>query len=135
MATSTTISPAPPIHMASGIAKNDVSHLEGGVIGDMDKRDHMDYDRVDKEVAAYSNDVAVYISEEENIRLRKLVDRKVLVIMIVTYFLQAIDKGTLSFSAIMGIRTDTNLNGQQVGTGRLVYVCAQNLLIASSTNG
>jgi len=38
----------------------------------------------------------------------------VLAIMIATYFLQAIDKGTMSFASIMGIREDTNLTGQDV---------------------
>lgn len=33
--------------------------------------------------------------------------------MIITYFLQAIDKGTLSFASIMGIRLDTNLQGPE----------------------
>lgn len=32
--------------------------------------------------------------------------------MVATYFLQAIDKGTMSFASIMGIRKDTNLVGQ-----------------------
>ncbi|RMZ21634.1 hypothetical protein D0859_14358 [Hortaea werneckii] len=32
---------------------------------------------------------------------------------IVTYFLQALDKGTMSFTSIMGIREDTNLQGQE----------------------
>lgn len=93
----------------------DIGHVERTIsAGDLDKRDHMDYDRVDKEVAAYTNDTAIHISEEESLRLRKKVDKRVLFVMIVTYFLQAIDKGTLSFSAIMGIREDTRLHGQQV---------------------
>lgn len=77
------------------------------------KKDYMNYDRVDKEVAKYASEVAIDISPEENIRLRKLVDRRVLAIMIFTYFLQALDKGTLSFSSIMGIRSDLHLHGQQ----------------------
>ncbi|KAH6703999.1 major facilitator superfamily domain-containing protein [Leptodontidium sp. MPI-SDFR-AT-0119] len=77
------------------------------------KGDHMDYDRVDKEVAKYISDVAIDISPEENSRLKKLVDRRVLPIMIFTYFLQALDKGTLSFASIMGIRKDTHLVGQE----------------------
>jgi hypothetical protein len=34
--------------------------------------------------------------------------------MIFTYFLQALDKGTMSFASIMGIKKDTHLVGQQV---------------------
>jgi hypothetical protein len=43
-----------------------------------------------------------------------MIDKRVLVIMIATYFIQAIDKGTLSFASIMGIIPDTKLVGQQV---------------------
>jgi hypothetical protein len=92
----------------------DINHAERVLSADMDKKDHMDYDRVDKEVAQYSSDVKIDISEEENDRLRRMIDKRVLVIMIFTYFLQALDKGTLSFSSIMGIQKDTNLQGQQV---------------------
>lgn len=57
----------------------------------------------------------VEVSEEDNKRLKKMIDRRVLVIMILTYFLQALDKGTMSFSSIMGIKTDAHLeNGQKV---------------------
>ncbi|KAH8647612.1 major facilitator superfamily domain-containing protein [Tricladium varicosporioides] len=88
-----------------------VVHLE---MGDDDmKKDHMDYNRVDKEVAKYASDVAIHISPEENSRLKKLVDKRVLSIMIFTYFLQALDKGTLSFTSIMGLPDDLHLVGQQ----------------------
>jgi MFS family permease len=59
------------------------------------------------------DDIAVDISPEENSRLKRLVDRRVLSIMIFTYFLQALDKGTMSFASIMNIRQDTHLVGQQ----------------------
>jgi hypothetical protein len=36
--------------------------------------------------------------------------------MVFTYFLQALDKGTLSFAAIMNLREDLGLVGQQVGS-------------------
>ncbi|KAL5337191.1 major facilitator superfamily domain-containing protein [Aspergillus crustosus] len=67
-------------------------------------KDHVDYTRVDKEIAAYAGQDIIHIDEATNKRLRKMVDRRVLVIMIVTYFLQALDKGTMSFASIMGIR-------------------------------
>jgi hypothetical protein len=92
----------------------DISHAKRVLSADMDKKDHMDYDRVDKEVAKYTSDTKVEISEEENTRLRRMIDKRVLTIVIFTYFLQALDKGTLSFGAIMGIQTDAYLQGQQV---------------------
>ncbi|KAL3493290.1 major facilitator superfamily domain-containing protein [Aspergillus germanicus] len=38
-----------------------------------------------------------------------MIDRRVLVIMVCTYFLQALDKGTMSFASIMGIREHAGL--------------------------
>lgn len=77
------------------------------------KKDHMDFSRVDKEVAKYASDVAVDISPETNARLKRQIDKRVLSIMIFTYFLQTLDKGTLSFTSIMGLPDDTHLHGQQ----------------------
>lgn len=92
----------------------DIGHVERVLSAEDNLKDHMDYDRVDSEVAKYTSDVRTFINEEENVRLRKLIDRRVLVIMILTYFLQAIDKGTLSFASIMGLQGDLGLVGQQV---------------------
>ncbi|KAF2178726.1 MFS general substrate transporter [Zopfia rhizophila CBS 207.26] len=76
---------------------------------DVDKGDQARYHKIDNEVAKYAAAEAVFISLEESTRLRKMIDKRVLVIMVTTYFLQAIDKGTLSFAAIMGMPTDTGL--------------------------
>ncbi|KAI1427119.1 major facilitator superfamily domain-containing protein [Xylaria sp. FL1777] len=73
------------------------------------KGDHTQVDRVDKEIAKYASQGRIDITPEENVRLRRLIDRRVLVVMICTYFLQAIDKGTLSFASIMGLPKDTGL--------------------------
>lgn len=76
------------------------------------EKDHQHYDKVDKELAKYVSDARIDISPEKNARLLRMIDRRVLVIMVATYFLQAIDKGTMSFASIMGVLTDTNLTGQ-----------------------
>ncbi|KAK8008173.1 hypothetical protein PG991_010724 [Apiospora marii] len=93
-------------------AERTISHAE-----DADpKHDHANLDRIDKEVAEYmatDGQEGPAISPEENTRLRRLIDRRVLTVMIATYFLQAIDKGTMSFSSIMGIREDANLKGPE----------------------
>lgn len=73
----------------------------------------MNYDRVDSEVAKYAAGVGIIITPEENKRLKRLVDKRVLTVMVFTYFLQALDKGTMSFASIMGIREDTHLKGQE----------------------
>lgn len=74
----------------------------------------IDRSRVDDEVAKYASDKAIHIDEKTEKRLKRLIDRRVLTIMIFTYFLQALDKGTMSFASIMGIQEDTGLKGQQV---------------------
>ncbi|KAI8673175.1 hypothetical protein LRP88_02302 [Fusarium phalaenopsidis] len=66
-------------------------------------------ERVDKELAQYVSDVRIDISPERSAQLRKMIDKRVLLVMICTYFLQAIDKGTLSFASIMGLTADTGL--------------------------
>jgi hypothetical protein len=88
--------------------KKEIGQVERVLSTEYEKVDHVNYDRIDKEVAKYADATAeaIHISEEENKRLKKLIDRRVLPIMIVTYFLQALDKGTMSFSSIMGIRND-----------------------------
>ncbi len=71
-----------------------------------EKAGHANYERVDNEVAKYADAAGVIITEEEDKRLKKLIDRRVLPIMVFTYFLQALDKGTMSFASVMGIRND-----------------------------
>jgi hypothetical protein len=91
--------------------KVEIERMEtGGYIG----KDHTDFTQVDGEVAKYTSEVRVVIDAATNKRLRKLIDRRVLAVMIFTYFLQALDKGTLSFASIMGIQKDAHLVGQQV---------------------
>lgn len=79
-------------------------------------KDHMNYELVDKEVAQYANEVIVEIDDETNKRLKKLIDKRIMAVMIVTYLIQTLDKGTLSYASIMGIQTDLHLHGQQVST-------------------
>lgn len=95
--------------------KEDVSHLERVLSPSSDlKKDGINISRVDKEVQQYALQGQVEIDEATNRRLRRMIDRRVLVVMIFTYFIQALDKGTLSFTSIMGLQEDTHLHGQQV---------------------
>lgn len=85
------------------LEKEDVSQVERVLSGGSEiRKDLVDYDRMDKDVAKYATQERIHISESENKRLKRMIDRRVLAIMIPTYFLQALDKGTLSFAAIMG---------------------------------
>ncbi|KAG2174789.1 hypothetical protein INT43_005851 [Umbelopsis isabellina] len=77
------------------------------------KRSGMNYDRVDPEIAKYASEKIVAVDKETNRRLKRLIDRRILVIIVFTYFLQALDKGTLAFSSIMNLPQDNHLVGQQ----------------------
>lgn len=92
--------------MATHEDKKDITQLERTLSGGDLKADHANYERVDNEVAKYADASGVALSQEVDDRLKKLIDRRVLPIMVFTYFLQALDKGTMSFASIMGIRKD-----------------------------
>lgn len=106
----------PKVDMGEYGSKQDISHVEQALsVSDDLAKDNMDINRVDKEIQAYAAHSQVEIDEATDQRLKRLIDRRVLFIMICTYFLQALDKGTMSFSAIMGIKEDANLeDGQKV---------------------
>jgi hypothetical protein len=98
---------------AAGDHKADILEAERAQSPEFEKS-RQNFDKMDKELAAYVSDGRIEISEEENNRLRRLIDKRILLIMVTTYFLQAIDKGTMSFASIMGIVEDTHLQGQEV---------------------
>lgn len=104
-----------PISDAASQHHNDISKAERVLSADEVEfaKDHQNYDKVDKELAQYVAEARIEISPEKNLELRRKIDKRILVVMVCTYFLQAIDKGTLSFASIMGIREDTKLVGQE----------------------
>ncbi|KAJ5966310.1 MFS general substrate transporter [Penicillium waksmanii] len=55
---------------------------------------------------------SVEVDEATSKRLRRLIDKRVLIVMVGTYFLQSLDKNAISFAAIMGIQEDAHLVGQ-----------------------
>jgi hypothetical protein len=78
------------------------------------RKGHMNYDLVDEEVARYASETIVEVDQETNSRLKRMIDKRVLAIMIGTYLIQTLDKGTMSFASIMGIIKETHLVGTQV---------------------
>ncbi|KAH8106299.1 MFS general substrate transporter [Cristinia sonorae] len=72
---------------------------------------------IDAEVAKFFADGAetrgIEIDDATNRRLRWMIHKRVLVVMVTTYFAQSLDKGTINFASIMGIVEDSNLHGQQ----------------------
>jgi hypothetical protein len=87
-----------------------------GVHDELPEKNHTDYNLVDREVAQYATDTAIEIDDATNKRLRRMIDKRILVVMMVTYLIQTLDKGALSFSSIMGIMDDVHLAGNQVGS-------------------
>lgn len=105
----------PALEMDQHKAKEDISHVERVLSPDDLQKEDMDFSRVDKEIQMYASRGRVEIDEATNKRLKRMIDRRVLVVMIATYVIQALDKGTMSFSSIMGIKTDAHLeDGQKV---------------------
>lgn len=78
------------------------------------QKNRTNHDLVDREVAKYATDNAIEVDEATSKRLKRMIDKRVLVVMMVTYLIQTIDKGALSFASVMGIIEDTNLQGNQV---------------------
>lgn len=65
------------------------------------------------QTAAYAGEAATFVDEKTNKELFWTVNRRILACMLGTYFCQSLDKGTLGFASIMGIRQDAHLVGQQ----------------------
>ena len=53
----------------------------------------------------YVDAAQIDIAPDKNERLKRMIDRQVIVIMIITYLIQALDKGTMSFAFVAIIRT------------------------------
>jgi len=68
---------------------------------------------VDEETSRYAT-TEIVIDAATNKRLFRMVNKRILSVMLVTYFCQSLDKGTLGFSSIMGIKTEAHLVGQDV---------------------
>lgn len=62
----------------------------------------------------YATDLEVEIDPATDRRLFWKISGRILVIQVITYFLQSLDKGILNYASIMGIKTDAHLVGQDV---------------------
>lgn len=91
----------------------DVAHVEKH--DDNLKKNVFVSEAADEQTAHYATGPPVEIDEATNKRLFWKINRRILVIQLVTYFCQSLDKGTLNFASIMGIKKDAHLVGQQVG--------------------
>ncbi|GAB7354319.1 hypothetical protein MBLNU459_g4835t1 [Dothideomycetes sp. NU459] len=77
----------------------------------------------DDETAKYTESAGVEIDAALNRKLYWKVNRRILTFMLVTYFCQSLDKGTLGFSSIMGIKKNAHLVGQDYSwLGTILYM-------------
>jgi hypothetical protein len=66
---------------------------------------------------------AVIVMPEENARILRKIDLTILPILLAVYFLQGLDKATLSYASVFGLVQDANLGGQDYSwLGSIVYV-------------
>ncbi|KAI3140430.1 hypothetical protein CBS147326_2131 [Penicillium roqueforti] len=125
----------PKVDMGEYENKQDISHVEQVLSASDDlAKDNMDITRVDKEIQAYAAHSQVEIDDATNTRLKRMIDRRILVVMICTYFLQALDKGTMSFSAIMGIKDDAHLKDGQKYSWLTTCIYIAVLIVEYPTN-
>ena len=109
-----------------------VDHVEKSTLNDevAEHAKHGDAE-TEKWIAASATD-ATEIDAATSKRLFWKINRRVLVIMLITYFCQSLDKGTLNFSSIMGIQKDAHLHGQQViSLSQHRHVCLRSNLVNS----
>lgn len=62
----------------------------------------------------YATDGEITIDDATSRRIFWKISRRVLVVQIMTYFCQSLDKGIVNYASIMGIETDAHLKGQEV---------------------
>jgi len=66
---------------------------------------------------------AVVVTPEENKRILRRIDLTILPIMLAVYFLQALDKATLSYASVFNLVKDAHLGGEDYSwLGSIVYV-------------
>lgn len=65
----------------------------------------------------------VIVTPEENARIVRKIDLTILPILLTVYFLQGLDKATLSYASVFGLVDDAHLGGQDYSwLGSIVYV-------------
>ncbi|GAA5891625.1 hypothetical protein JCM8208_007347 [Rhodotorula glutinis] len=55
----------------------------------------------------------VVVTAEDDRRIRRATDKRILILLIVVYWLQVLDKTALGYTAAVGLKTDANLVGDQ----------------------
>jgi hypothetical protein len=78
-----------------------------------------------------SNGVPIKVTAAENKRILRKIDLTILPILLFVYFLQALDKATLSYASVFGLLDDANLGGEDYSwLGSIVYI-AQLVMVSN----
>ncbi|KAJ9109343.1 hypothetical protein QFC21_000672 [Naganishia friedmannii] len=72
-----------------------------------------DLKQVDSAHAADAATETIVVTEEDDRRIRKAIDRNILPILIWVYWLQILDKSLLGYASVFGLQTDAKLKGTQ----------------------
>ena len=109
-------------HRRSSVASNLDEALEALDISTKDAdeafaylRDHPNADSVRQEA------MAILADPRALKKLVRKVDLMIIPCMVATYFLQFLDKTTVSYAAIMGLRADTHLKGQDYSNVAMMF--------------
>ncbi|KAI5861985.1 major facilitator superfamily domain-containing protein [Durotheca rogersii] len=70
-------------------------------------------------------DQTVELTEEDNKRIRRKTDRHILTVLVWVYFLQILDKSALGYGAILGMREECNLTGNEYSMVGSISAIAQ----------
>jgi len=67
--------------------------------------------------------VKITVTAADNRRILRKIDLVILPILLVVYFLQALDKATLAYASVFGLIDDTGLKGEEYSwLGSIVYI-------------
>ncbi len=70
-----------------------------------------------------AHDTNVYFTVDEEKRVLRKIDKRVLPLMLGAYFLQQLDKSSLSYTSVFNIQSDAGLHGRQYSwLGSVLYI-------------
>ena len=126
-----TMAPTPSKHLVADVEKRRSSTATQGSLDealetldistkDADEafaylRDHPNADHVREEA------IAILADHKATKKLLRKIDWTIVPCMFCVYFLQYLDKTTISYTAIMGMRTDTHLHGQDYSNMAMMF--------------
>ncbi|KAF5639062.1 major facilitator superfamily transporter [Fusarium sp. NRRL 52700] len=87
----------------------------------MDQDEKKQYARSEDAAEVATGSVIERISPEDDLRIRRTLDRWLLPVMALSYAFQYLDKFALASTAILGLRTDLKLTGNEYSWASSIY--------------